>query len=287
MVPGMSARTRESTADDPLEDFERRSLTFDASTRAVYVAGAGPAVIVMAEMPGISPHVARFARWVRDAGFTVYMPSLFGRDGAYPDAEAGLAVLKRACVSAEFRAVAANESSPVTRWLRALARLAHQQCGGPGVGAVGMCFTGNFALSMMLEPAMLAPVLCQPSLPLNEPAAIQIAPAEAAAVKERLEREDLTVLAYRFESDRYCTAQRFAAYAAALGPRFAPRVLPSSAANPSPPAFFAQVIGCPHSVVTAHLIDAAGEPTLAARDEILGFFAKRLRGAREDGLTGI
>jgi dienelactone hydrolase len=81
------------------------------------------------------------------------MPSLFGRDGAVPDAEEGAAVFRQACVSAEFRAFAANQSSPVTQWLRALARLAHRQCGGPGVGAIGMCFTGNFALTMMLELA--------------------------------------------------------------------------------------------------------------------------------------
>src|SRR5437868_705312 len=152
-VPDMP--TRPMTQDDPLDDFARREITLDDVGKVVHVAGQGPAVVVMAEMPGISPHVARFARWVRDAGFTVFMPSLFGRDGAYPEAEAGLKVLKRACVSAEFRALAANESSPVTRWLRALARQAHRDCGGPGVGAVGMCFTGNFALSMMLEPAML------------------------------------------------------------------------------------------------------------------------------------
>lgn len=272
----MHAPEHEPALDDPLDDFERRLITLQESTRTVYLGGSGPAVIVMAEMPGISPHVARFARWVRDAGFRVYMPSLFGRDGAYPHADAGLAVLRRACVSAEFRAFAANESSPVTQWLRALARLAHDECGGPGVGAIGMCFTGNFALSMMLEPSMLAPVLCQPSLPLDDSAQIQIAPAEAAAVRQRLEREDLTVLAYRFDGDRHCTAQRFAAYTSALGPRFVPKVLPSSAASPRPPPFFAQVVGCPHSVVTAHLVDADGEPTALARDEILAFFTQRL-----------
>jgi dienelactone hydrolase len=265
--------------DDPLTDFERRDISLEGATRAVYTAGRGPAVIVMAEMPGISPDVARFARWIRGAGFTVYMPSLFGRDGAYPEAEAGLAVLRRACVSAEFRAFAAGASSPVTRWLRALARLAFAECGGLGVGAVGMCFTGNFALSMMLEPSVLAPVLCQPSLPLDDPAALEIAPAEIAVVKERLDREDLTVRAYRFEGDRYCTAQRFAAYAHALGARFEGKVLPSSAANPRPPPFFERIIGCAHSVVTAHLVDARGEPTVLARDEILAFFAQRLRGA--------
>jgi dienelactone hydrolase len=111
--------------EDPLEDFKPRPIALDGVTKTVHVAGSGPAVIVMTEMPGISPHVARFARWVRDAGFTVYMPSLFGRDGAIPSAEEGAAVFQRACVSAEFRALAANESSPVTKWLRSLARFAH------------------------------------------------------------------------------------------------------------------------------------------------------------------
>ena len=149
---------------DALEDFVAREILLDDVAKVVHVAGSGPAVIVMTEMPGISPQVARFSRWVRDAGFTVYMPSLFGRDGAIPDVEEARAVFRRACVSAEFRAFAANASSPVTQWLRALARLAHGECGGPGVGAIGMCFTGNFALTMMLESAVLAPVLCQPTL---------------------------------------------------------------------------------------------------------------------------
>ena len=262
--------------DDPLADFTHRPVRLNDVTKAVHVAGAGPAVVVMAEMPGISPHVARFSRWVRDAGFTVYMPSLFGRDGAVASADEGAAVFRRACVSAEFRALAGGQSSPVTRWLRALARLAHQECGGPGVGAIGMCFTGNFALSMMLEPAMLAPVLAQPSLPLNDPVGIEIAPGEIDAVRERLDREDLTVLAYRFEGDRFCRAERFAAYQRALGDRFVARVLPDTAANPDVPPFFARHVPCPHSVLTAHLIDAVGEPTLAARDEILAFLAQRL-----------
>lgn len=271
--------------DDPLEDFERRMITLNGTAKAVHVAGAGPAVIVMAEMPGISPHVARFARWVRDAGFTVYMPSLFGRDGALPTAEEGGAIFQRTCVSAEFRALAANQSSPVTRWLMALARLAHDECGGPGVGAIGMCFTGNFALTMMLEPSVLAPVLCQPSLPLNEPAGIEIAPEEIASVRQRLERDDLTVLAYRFDGDTFCRAQRFAAYATALGDRFIGRVLPDSAANADVPPFFARHVTCPHSVVTVHLIDSAGQPTMTARDEILSFFTRRL-GPQSDVLTG-
>lgn len=279
----MPTAARNMHEDDPLDDFAPREITLDGVTKVVHVAGTGPAVIVMTEMPGISPHVARFSRWVRDAGFTVYMPSLFGLDGVVRTAEDGAAVFKRACVSAEFRAFAGAGSSPVTLWLRALARLAHAECGGPGVGAIGMCFTGNFALTMMLEPAVLAPVLSQPSLPLDDPAGTGIDNDEFRAVRERLERDDLTVLAYRFEGDQFCRAQRFAAFSAALGDRFMPRVLPDSAANPDTAPFFQRHVACPHSVVTAHLIDEAGQPTIAARDEILAFFAHRLAPERRRG----
>jgi dienelactone hydrolase len=274
---------QDRAVDDDLGDFTSREVTLDRVAKVVHVGGSGPAVIVMAEMPGISPHVTRFARWVRDASFTVYMPSLFGRDGAYPMAGDGAAVFQRACVSAEFRAFERDASSPVTQWLRSLARMAHAECGGAGVGAIGMCFTGNFALTMMLEPAMLAPVLCQPSLPMNDPAGIEIAPDDLAAVRARLDREDLTILAYRFEGDRFCQAERFAAYQRALGDRFIGRVLPDSAANADVPPFFAAHVASPHSVVTAHLIDERGQPTIEARDEIIEFFRTRLAATWMEG----
>jgi len=269
--PTYATTTPKITERDELADFERREVTLLGETKRVYVSGEGPAVIVMAEMPGIHVYVARFARMVRDAGFTVWMPALFGTEGGPVRMPAGLGTMVRACISREFRAFAANESSPVTKWLRALAAHAHPLCGGRGVGAIGMCFTGNFALSMMLEPSMLAPVLSQPSLPMFQAGGMHIAPDELAAVKERMEREDLTVLAYRFEGDRFCKAARFEAYESALGDRFQGRVLPDSAALTGTPVR-------PHSVVTLHLVDREGEPTRAAVDEILGFFAKRLKG---------
>nr|GAJ36291.1 dienelactone hydrolase and related enzyme [Bradyrhizobium sp. DOA9] len=252
----------------------------EGATKPVHVAGDGPAVIVMTEMPGISPHVARFARWVRDAGFRVYMPSLFGKDGDVPDAETAAGVFRRACVSAEFRALGGGASSPVSNWLRALARLAHEESGGLGVGAIGMCFTGNFAINMMLEPVLRAPVVSQPSLPLDNPGGIESSADELAQIRSRLEREDLTVLAYRFAGDSFCRAERFAAYQAALGERFIGRVLPDTAANSGPkPPFFEQFVKTPHSVVTVHLVDEIGQPTLTARDEIIAFFHKRLKPA--------
>lgn len=260
---------------DPLNDFERRHIDLLGKKKLVYVAGDGPAVIVMSEMPGINPYTARFARWVREAGFTVYMPHLFGRDGAAVTASGVLKSFAGTCISREFRAFSANTSSPVTRWLRALASLAHQESGGRGVGAIGMCFTGNFALAMMLEKSVVAPVLAQPSLPIGNPAGLHISSEELALVKERMIAEDLTVLAYRFERDTLCPAARFTAYQAALGDRFLGRRLPDAAANPASP------MKRPHAVVTYHLIDEAGQPTRGALDEILAFFHARLLERKE------
>ncbi len=266
--------------DDAITDFSRCLREVDGVTKTVYVGGSGPAVVLMPEMPGISPDVLRFARWVRDAGFTVHLPSLFGTDGAYPTAEEGEQVVRRACVSAEFRAFAGGGTSPVTSWLRGLARLAHAECGGPGVGAIGLCFTGNFALTMALEPAVVASVVNHPSLPLDDPGGLELGDEDALAIRDRVSRDGLKVLAYRFDGDRWCTGQRFAAYQALLGDAFDGRVLPDGAANTDPPPFFRDVVGTPHSVVTAHLVDSDGHPTLRARDEILAYLTERLGPAR-------
>ena len=177
----------------------------------------------------------------------------------------------------EFRVMAGQGTSPVVDWLRALAALAHEECGGAGVGAVGMCITGNFALSMMIEPAMRAPVMCQPSLPLDDTGAIAMTDEEAVAVRERMVRDDLTARLYRFEGDAFCRAERIAAYFERFGDRIEERVLPDSAANPDPSPFFATHIRSPHSVVTQHLIDADGEPTKEAVRDIIAFLYERLR----------
>ncbi len=268
-----------STIDDAITDFSRRQVEVAGVLKVVYVAGSGPGVVVMPEMPGISPDVLRLARWVREAGFTVYVPSLFGRDGAYPTTEDGEQIVRRACVSAEFRAFAGGGTSPITAWLRGLARQVHDECGGPGVGAIGLCFTANFALTMTLEPAVIAPVVNHPSLPLDDPAGLEISDDDARAVRDRIVRDGLSVLAYRFDTDRWCTSERFAAYRALLGDAFDGRVLPGSTANTNAPPFFRDTVSSPHSVVTAHLVDEEGHPTLRARDEILAFLTARLLAA--------
>jgi dienelactone hydrolase len=260
--------------DDALSDFARRRVTLLGREREVLVSGEGPGVLILHEIPGITPEVARFARWVRDAGFAVYLPSLLGTAGRANGPAYMLASSMRACIAREFRLLAADRSSPIVDWLKALAREVHAERGGPGVGALGMCITGNFALAMMVEPAVRAPVLCQPSLPVpglgGAPAGLHARPADVAAVRARLEREDLTLLGYRFAGDPLCPGARFEALSAALGDRFIGRALPDGCARPD------TFVRKPHSVVTTHLIDAAGEPTRAAVDEIIAFFRTRL-----------
>ena len=255
-------------ATDRVSDFDKREITLIGKTKTVFVGGDGPAVIVMSEMPGIYNKVIEFARKVRNSGFTVWMPHMFGEVGRTPSGRYLLGSIARACISREFYAFSGNKTSPIVDWLRALAAHAHPLCGGQGVGAIGMCFTGNFALSMMLEPSVIAPVLCQPSLPFTRKGGMHISPDDLRCVKDRLEDEDLTVLAYRFAGDSFCRSERFDDYAEALGDRFKGTVLPDSAAADSEMP--------PHSVVTMHLIDEEGEPTRAALDEILGFFSERL-----------
>src|SRR6478736_7272058 len=152
--------------DDPLDDFTRGSFSHRGVAHDVFRSGEGPAVIVIAEIPGITPAVAAFARRVRALGCTVMLPVLFGEPGR--EASGGYAARSfgAACISKEFAAFATRRTAPISEWLRALARHAHSSCGGPGVGAVGMCFTGGFALGMMADASVIAPVLSQPSLPL-------------------------------------------------------------------------------------------------------------------------
>jgi dienelactone hydrolase len=255
---------------DALEDFERRSIQLETWTREVFVSGQGPAVIVIHEIPGITPEVARFARMVRAAGFTVYMPSLLGSPGKPNSTGYVVQSAVRACIAHEFALFAADKTSPIVDWLKALARMAHRESGGPGVGAIGMCLTGNFALAMMVGSSTLAPVMCQPSLPANKPDGLGISRGDIDAIRTRLQRDNLTVRGYRFEGDTLCTAARFETLERALGKRFEGEALPDSAAKAD------TFMRNPHSVVTTHLVDEQGSLTRQKVDEIIGFFRQRL-----------
>ena len=150
-----------------LDDFERDSFSARDVTRDVYRMGHGPAVQVLSEMPGITPLVAEFSRRVAARGLRVVMPHLFGTDGATPTLQENLKTFGEVCTSREFNLFARGSASPMTTWLRDLAHAEHERNGGPGVGVIGMCLTGGFALAMMVDPVVVAPVLSQPSLPIG------------------------------------------------------------------------------------------------------------------------
>ncbi|MDC3955418.1 dienelactone hydrolase family protein [Polyangium jinanense] len=258
-----------------LDGFQRQSFTHDGAEKDVYRRGSGPGVVIMTEMPGITPSVIRFAERVATEGYTVFLPQLFGTPGKPLSMPYALSELARACISREFAVLAANESSPLVDWLRALCRHVHAELGGKGVGAIGMCITGNFALSLMVDRTVAAPVLSQPSLPFGlgtaRRAGMHISERDLAAVKERC-ASGAQVLAMRFTHDALCPGERFVSLRKELGPAVETIEIDSGPGNRW---------GIPrraHSVVTNDLVDEAGHPTRQALDRVLAFFSERLRG---------
>jgi dienelactone hydrolase len=177
-------------------------------------------------------------------------------------------------VSREF-AILADRTSRAEHWLRALAARAHAECGGPGVGAIGMCFTGGFALAMAVEPAVLAPVASQPGLPapvtVRKRAALGLDPADLARVRERA-KDGLCVLGLRFSQDKGCPAERFETLRRTLGDAFECIEIDSSPGNPF------GIRSRAHSVLTVDLVDRPGHPTHVALDRVIAFLGERLRG---------
>jgi dienelactone hydrolase len=258
-----------------LDGFTETSFTFDSVTRPVYRGGSGPGVVVVHEIPGITPPVADFGRRVIDAGFTVAMPSLVGEPGRPMSGTYVMKSFSSVCVSREFSAWALNRTSPVIAWLRALARDLHQQAGGNGVGAVGMCFSGGFALAMAVDDEMLAPVLSQPSMPFAvgkaRAGALGLSDADLARVKEHVTNDDLCVLGLRFSKDMAVPDGRWARYREELGDNFIGVDIDSSPGNPH------GIKRTAHSVLTEHFVNQPGHPTKDALDRVLAFLREKLK----------
>lgn len=256
-----------------LSCFHRTSFEHDGRRRDVYRLGRGPGVLVMHEVPGLHPGVIRFGHRLVEAGFSVALPDLFGVAGKNSTIPYALGQLARACVAREFAVLASHRASPITEWLRALGRSLHDELGGPGIGAIGMCLTGNFALALMADPWLLAPVLSQPSLPFplgrTRKAALHISPEQLVQIKRRA-ADGVPVLGLRFTADPLCPAQRFASLRRELGERFESIEIDSSRGNA------AGIPRTAHSVVALDLVDEQGHPTRAALDRVIGFFEEQL-----------
>ncbi len=256
-----------------LQQFQCKQFTFLNRKKEVYLAGQGPAVIVIHEVPCITPEVIAFAQKLVDQGFSVYMPSLIGKPGGSMNLASATAAFATLCVRREFSILSSDQSSPVVDWLRALAHHAHQECSGPGVGVVGMCFSGNFGLGMMLNSPVIAPVLSQPSLPIGPMDSLQrglhLSAQELAAVHEKIRNQDTKILGLRFQGDFFCTAKRFAALRKEFGDAFEGIEIPSE--------FARKGTGTPaHSVLTTHLIDEEGQPTQDALKRTIAFLKHHL-----------
>lgn len=232
--------------------------SLDGETLAfpTYRKGEGPGVIVIHEIPGLTPEVIGFGEEVVAAGFTVVLPHLFGTPEGSDNPIAVVSVLRQVCVRREFTKLATRETSPVAGWLRSLARELHAELGGPGVGALGMCFTGGFALAMMVDESVAAPVLCQPSTPFpvgrTRAADLNLSPADLATVRQRA-AGGCQVLGLRYDKD-IATGTRFDTLTREVGDAFIRVEFP----------------GRKHSTVTAHRQQEGV-------DRVLEFFQERLR----------
>jgi dienelactone hydrolase len=256
-----------------LESWERRPFEAGDLVHDVYRAGSGPCVLVLSEIPGITPRVTAFAQRVVDLGCSVAMPHLFGTPGREASVPYALQSFALVCISREFSGFALGRSGRIVTWLRALAAEEHRRGGGPGVGVVGMCYTGGFGLAMMVDDVVVAPVLSQPSLPFPVGAGrardAQLSEADWQRVRQRAD-DGTCVLGLRFTGDKFCPEERFTRLRQELGERFLAVELDSSPGNPH---------GHPkaaHSVLTEHLDDRPGTPTRAALDQVLSFLSARL-----------
>jgi dienelactone hydrolase len=187
-----------------LDSWTPGSHTADGITHPTYRKGSGPGVIVIHEIPGITPAVIAFAEEVVARGFSVVLPSLFGREEASATVRESLRSIARVCVSREFSLFALGRTSPVATWLRSLARELHAELDGPGVGAVGMCLTGGFALAMLADAPVAAPVLAQPASPAPvgkaRKADLGLSPGDLASVKTKV-AAGCQVLGLRYDRD--------------------------------------------------------------------------------------
>jgi dienelactone hydrolase len=241
-----------------LVGWERGSFSAANITHTTYRKGSGPGVVVVHEIPGITPAVLRFAEEVVQAGFTVVMPLLVGEAGKEVSGKYIASSMSKICVSREFTTLATQQTSPVISWLRALARQLHEDVGGPGVGAIGMCFSGGFALGMMLDERMIAPVLSQPSLPFaigkKNSSDLNLSADDAVVIANRA-AAGCEVLGLKFSDDKL-VGDRFSALRTLLGSAFIGIEFPSASKKD-------------HSVLTEQRVDEGVERVVAFLQEKL------------------
>ena len=263
--------------------FDAFAFTAGSYTHTVYRQGTGRAVVLMHELPGMTPPCIGLAREIAAAGFTVFMPLLFGQ----PNDDKGIGFVPQLCISREFRLLAGGVSRPVVDWLKALARMALGACGGPGVGAIGMCLTGNFAIALMADPAVLASVASQPALPFVAAtpvigtlmtaacASLALTPADQEAAQRRA-AAGAQLMGLRFSNDSISPSARFTTMRETFGAAFIPFLLGAPDGINSAPGNPYGLCPRAHSVLTGEYKNLPEHPSRLARDAVLAFLRNRL-----------
>jgi dienelactone hydrolase len=243
-------------------------------THDVYRKGNGPGVVLIPELPGIHPGVLGLGNHLVDNGFTVAIPSLFGEPGKPVSAGYVAASIARACVAREFAAFATNKQRPVSLFLRALARDLNASTPGKGVGVIGQCFTGGFALAAAVDDSVLAPVLSQPSVPFPLGGARRRDPGlsepEIATITDRCANEGLCAMGLRFSEDKTSPRERFTALKERLGDAFEVIEIDSGPGNEGG---FGKMA---HSVLTEEVREVDGQPAYEARKRVVEFLMRSL-----------
>ncbi|MBC7632984.1 dienelactone hydrolase family protein [Aeromicrobium sp.] len=249
-------------------------FTVGAITHDCYEKGSGPGVVLIPEIPGMTPEVLGLAEHLVESGFTVVVPSLFGTPGRAMSPAYVAGVVAKLCVASEFRAFATGAARPVSEYLRGVARALDARTPGKGVGVIGMCFTGGFALAAAVDDSVIAPVMSQPSVPFplgrKRQADVGLSSEELTTVKARTENDGLCVMGLRFSEDKAVSPLRFKALAEQLGDAFEVIELDSSKGNAG--GFSSSA----HSVLTHEMRDADGHPAREARTKVVAFLKKRL-----------
>ena len=263
-----------SSPEADLTGWSVAPFTGGGYTHDVYRKGEGPGVVLIPEIPGIHPGVLGLGNHLVDNGFTVAIPSLFGDPGRPISVGYVLPTIARACVAREFAAFATNKQRPVAVFLRALARDLKASTPGKGVGVIGQCFTGGFALAAAVDDSVLAPVLSQPSLPFpltprqrRDPG---VSDVELNAFKDRAVNEGLCAMGLRFSEDKMVPGERFATLKERLGDAFEVIEIDSGPGNEHG---FSRMA---HSVLTDQVREVDGQPAYEARKRVVEFFNERL-----------
>lgn len=266
--------------NDDLHQFEFPEQNSNAAKRLkpriVFWLGQGPGVVLMHEVFGLTDFVADFGRVIAKSGYTVFMPVMFGTP--FPDKTGRALNALGLCINREFLLLARRTSSPITDWLRALCGEVHQRCGGPGVGAIGLCLSGGFVLSMMVDKSVIAPVMGEPSLPGSLPidcfkpsqAALGISPEELEIAKQRSQAEDIPVIGLRFSDDWICPPRRFETLEQQF-PKFTKIVISSEPDNQYGIPTSAHSVLTEHYYVLGEYIKTNADP----RQQVIAFLDKQ------------